>query len=205
MSDQENRRSFRISETIFLKYEALTEEEFAEGLERRKLRMGIDDGAPSRLADLEARLSEAMYMLGAEHEKVGRCLVILNDKINLAIEQLPSLRRTRTALTQDPPQTCEIGADGMSFGVEQPIAVGSKLHLRMLFETDNRFIETFCTVIRQADSPSGGDSPLPHGVAVEFHAMQPAMRETLIQHMFNRESETLRMRRLQLEQGQTQD
>ena len=35
--------------------------------------------------------------------------------------------------------------------------------------------------------------------------MQPAMRETLIQHMFNRESETLRMRRLQIEQGETQD
>ncbi|MEO1244416.1 MAG: hypothetical protein AAFX56_01935 [Pseudomonadota bacterium] len=200
MTEQENRRSFRIIETVYLNYEVLTEDEFAEGLERRKLRLGIDDGAPSRLIDLEARLSEAMYLLGAEHEKIGRCLVIMNDKINLAIDQLPVLKRTRTALTKQPPQTCEIGADGMAFGTEQALEIGSKLHLQMLFETDNRFIETFCKVVRDADSPSGPDSPLPFGTAIEFHAMQPAVREILIQHMFSKESQSLRMRRLQLEQ-----
>lgn len=69
MNEKENRRSFRILETVYLKYETLTEDEFQDGLERRKLRLGVDDGAQSRLVDIEARLAETMYLLGAESEK----------------------------------------------------------------------------------------------------------------------------------------
>lgn len=200
MNDKENRRSFRISEAVYLKVEALTDDEFAEGLERRKLRLGIDDGAQSRLIDLEARLSETMFMLNPENDQIGRCLTLLNDKLNLAIEQLPGLRRTKSALTMNPPQTCDIGADGMVFGSETAMQVGAKLHVQMLLETDNRFIESFAAVVRASDPPAGSNKPF--GVAIEFHAMQPAVREILIQHMFSKESETLRMRRLQIEEGQ---
>ena len=41
----ENRRSFRVEEYAYLAYETLSEEEFAEGLERRKVRLGASDGA----------------------------------------------------------------------------------------------------------------------------------------------------------------
>lgn len=202
MSDQDNRRSFRISETIYLKHEALTDEEFEEGLERRKLRLGVDDSAQSKLVDLEARLSETMFMLNPENDQIGRCLTLLNDKLNLAIEQLPGLRRTKAALTMNPPQTVDLGADGMVFGSDTMLQVGAKLHVQMLLETDNRFIETFAKVVRATESPNGSDSARPFGIAVEFHGMQPAVREILIQHMFSKESETLRMRRLQIEEGQ---
>lgn len=205
MNEKENRRSFRILETVYLKYETLTEDEFQGGLERRKLRLGVDDGAQSRLVDIEARLAETMYLLGAENEKAARCITLMNDKLNLVIEQLPALRRTKSALTTEPPQTCELGADGMVFGSPEQIAVGTLIHLQMLLEAGNRYIETFAKVIRLTDPPSSGQSALAHGIAVEFHGMQPAVREILIQHMFSRESETLRMRRLQAEAAKLQD
>jgi len=63
----ESRRSFRISEPTYLKYEVLTDREFADGLERRKIRLGIDNGAQSELIDVEARLSQAMYQMGGLH------------------------------------------------------------------------------------------------------------------------------------------
>jgi len=198
MNDKENRRSFRINEAVYLKYETLTDDEFAEGLERRKLRLGIDDGAQSKLVDLEARLSETMYMLNPENDQIGRCLTLINDKLNLAIEQLPGLRRAKSALTMNPPQVIDLGADGLVFGAEAALKVDAKVHVQMLLETDNRFIESFATVLRAADPPAGSDAPF--GIAVEFHAMQPAVREILIQHMFSKESETLRMRRLQIEE-----
>ncbi len=202
MSDKDNRRSFRISETVYLRHEPISDEEFDEGLERRKIRLGVDDGAQSRLVDLEARLSETMYRIGGENEYIGRCMTLINDKLNLVIDQLPGLRRTKSALASQPPQTCDLGADGMVFGAESPLESGAKMHLQMLLEADNRFIETFARVIRVTDSPSGSDSSLPFGIAVEFHGMQPAVREILIQHMFSRESETLRMRRMQIEESQ---
>ena len=201
MNEKENRRSFRILETVYLKYETLTEDEFQDGLERRKLRLGVDDGAQSRLVDIEARLAETMYLLGAESEKAGRCITLINDKLNLVIEQLPALRRTKAALTTEPPQTCELGADGMVFGSKEPLPVGTRIHLQMLLEVGNRFIETFARVVRAVDPPGSGRSAFAHGVAVEFHGLQPSVREILIQHMFSRESETLRMRRLQAEEA----
>ena len=201
MNDKDNRRSFRISEAVYLKYETLTDDEFAEGLERRKLRLGIDDGAQSKLVDLEARLSETMYMLNPENDQIGRCLTLLNDKLNLAIEQLPGLRRTKSALTMTPPQVCDIGADGMVFGSDTAMQIGTKLHVQMLLETDNRFVESFATVVRAGDPPAGSDADKTLGIAVEFHGMQPAVREMLIQHMFTKESETLRMRRLEIDKA----
>lgn len=198
-SGQENRRSFRISESIYLKYEILSEKEFQEGLEHHKLKLGINDGAQAKLVDIEARLGEAMYLLNAEHGKIGRCMTLLNDKLNVAIDQIPSLREKKQSLVKSPPQTCDVSADGMIFSSERALNVGDKLYIQFLLSTDNRYVETFCHVVRLDDPPETSRQDLPYGIAVEFLNMPPAQREILIQHMFSRESETLRMRRLEMD------
>lgn len=198
-SRQENRRSFRVSESVYLKYEVLSDKEFHEGLDRRKLRLGLSDGAQSMLVDIDARLSEAMYLLKAENDQIGRCITLLNDKLNAVIDQLPDLRKSKSALAKLPPQTCDVGADGMVFATDKPLEAGAKLSIRFLLASDNRYIETFCQVVRAVDPPAGNDAELAYGAAVEFYKMNPSQREILIQHMFNRESETLRMRRLKLD------
>lgn len=195
----EKRRSFRVSESVYLKYEMLTEDEFHEGIERRKLRLGEDDGAQARLVDIEARLAEAMFLLNGEHAGLGRCVTLMNDKINVVIEQLPSLRESKASLSRTPPQTCDVGADGMVFASKSAMAVGDKLSLRFLLSSDNRFVETFCKVIRLTDPVDDSNPELRFGIVVEFENMPASQREILIQHMFSRESETLRMRRLEMD------
>lgn len=196
---KDKRRSFRVSESVYIRYGQITDDEFHGGIDHYKMRLGINDGAQALLVDLDARLSEAMYRLSAENEHAGKCMTILNDKLNVIRNQLPGMRETRSSLANSPPQTCDVGADGMVFSSDQQFAVGTKLFLQFLL-SDNRFVETFCHVVRLTDPPDGGaDSKLPYGIAVEFHGMKPAQREILIQHMFNLESETLRMRRLELD------
>ncbi len=199
MNTQENRRSFRVSELVYLKYTVLTDEEFRDGIERRNLRTGPSDGALSRLVDIDARLSEAMYLLNGEHGALGRCVTLLNDKLNIAINELPSLRETKSSLANTAPQVCDVSADGIVFSSERPLSEGDKLHLQFLLSADNRYIETFCQVIRLTDPPDTGSRLLPYGIAAEFVNMTKSQRELIIQHMFSRESETLRMRRLELE------
>ena len=199
MKPEDNRRSFRISESVYVKYDVLTEKEFAAGIEHRKLRLGLNDGAQASLVDIEARLSEAMFLLSAEHAKIARCMTLLNDKLNVVIEQLPGLRETKTSLAKLPPQTCDVGADGMVFSAGEPLEVDTKLHLQFLLSSDSRFVETFCRVVRITDSPDDSGQDLPYGIAVEFANLPPSQREILIQHMFSRESETLRMRRLEMD------
>ena len=141
-----------------------------------------------------------MYLLNVESDQIGKCITLLNDKINVVVEQLPALRQTKAALANSTPLDCDVGADGMVFPAKDPLAVDTKLHLQFLLSTDNRFVETFCRVVRQTEPPQGNDVDIyPHGIAVEFIGMKQSQREVLIQHMFNRESETLRMRRLQIE------
>lgn len=202
--EADNRRSFRISESVYLKYDLLTDEEFHDGLEHRKIRLGQDDGAQALLVDIDARLGEAMYMLGGESDQVGRCMTLLNDKLNVVIEQLPGLRQTKAALANSPPLNCDVGADGLVFPSAAKLSVEAKLNLQFLLSSDNRFVETFCRVVRLTEPPPGNDNEAhPYGVAVEFVGMKQAQREILIQHMFNRESETLRMRRLRIDEETT--
>jgi len=198
-NDHDNRRSFRISESAYLRVETLTDDEFRAGLEHRKLMLGTSDAAQSKLLEINARLGEAMFMLNSESNQIGRCLTLLNDKVNVVISQLPSLREAQLAIAKLPPQTIEVGADGLVFSSERPMRIGEKLHLNFLLSKDNAFFETFAEVTRQTEPTDHARPELSYGIAVEFKGMSPEHRETLIQHMFNVESDTLRLRRLQLD------
>ena len=196
---QENRRSFRVAERVYLKYEVISDREFHEGLDHRKLRKGVSDGLRSKILDLDARFEEKLYVLRTESGRLAECMSILNEKLNAVIEQLPDLRQSKASLARSEPLTCDIGADGMAFPADKHLEDGTKVALRFLLESDNRYIETFARVVRNIDPPGDFDASRPFGIAVEFDGMKPAQKEMLIQHLFNRESETLRMRRLELD------
>ncbi len=195
----DDRRSFRIKETVYLKCDVISDREFHDGLERRKMRTQGSDGLRSVLLDLDTRLDQKLYLMRAEASPVGECLSILNEKINAIIQQLPEMRESKSELAQTTPLTCAVGADGLAFPCAENHAIGTKLSLRFLLESDNRYFETFCQVVRHVDPPSDKDVDRPFGIAVEFHGMKSAQKEFLIQHLFDRESETLRMRRLDLD------
>ena len=194
----EKRRSFRVSESAFLRYEVLSELDFNEGLERRKIRLGIDNAASAKLVDIEARLSQELYLLNAESALLGKCIGLLNDKLNLVVNEMPGIKKAKSSLASLPPQVCEVSADGMVFSADESLEQGTKLYLEFLLASDNRYVEVFCEVQRMVESPDPS-AALAFGIAVEFRGMKPELREVLIQHMFNRESETLRMRRLNIE------
>lgn len=195
----DDRRSFRIKEVVYLKCDVISDREFHDGLERRKMRTQGSDGLRSILLDLDTRLDQKLYLMRAEASPVGECLTILNEKINAVIQQLPEMRETKSELAQSTPLTCAVGADGLSFPSAENYAVGTKLSLRFLLESDNRYFEAFCHVVRHVDRQDDIDIDRPFGIAVEFHGMKSAQKEVLIQHLFDRESETLRMRRLDLD------
>src|SRR5690606_39565073 len=117
-SGKQNRRSFRIVESIHLSYDILSDRDFHEGLERRKIRTGIDEGLSSRVLDLDSRLAERLYVLRGESPAAAECISLLNDKLAIIIDQPPAIRQAKASVTQMKPQVCEIGADGMLFGVE---------------------------------------------------------------------------------------
>jgi PilZ domain len=193
------RRSLRVTESAYIQFEILDEQEFAEGIERRKLRLGRRRGLHSILIDLDAQLDQQLFLMKSTASHVGECVRLLNDKINAVIQHLPETLESNSSLAQSSPYTCQIGAEGMAFATDKPLEPGAKLALRFLLESDCRYFETFAEVIRAVEPPVGATHDRPYGVAVAFHGMKAAQQETLIHHLFNRESETLRMRRLELD------
>ncbi len=198
-SSRQSRRSFRVSEPAYVLYEALSDEEFQGGLAHFKLRRGINDGARARLVEVEAKLKEAMYRLNNENTALGRCLTLFNEKLDILANELPGLRETKSSLARQKPQTLDLSADGLVFSSEHPLGPDDKLYIRFLLSSDNLYVDSFCRVVRLTDPPDTSVPERAFGIAVEFVQMPRAQREILIQHMFSRESETLRMRRLQLD------
>jgi hypothetical protein len=193
------RRSLRVMESAYIQYEVISEQEFKEGLERRKLRLGKGQGLHSVLMDLDARLDQKIFLVNSKSKQLGECLALLNDKLNAVIQHIPETLESNSSLAQSQPHTCQIAADGLAFSAEEPLEPGTKLALRLLLESDSRYVETFCEVIRPVLPAIGASDDRPYGVAVEFRGMKPAQKEILIQHLFSQESETLRMRRLELD------
>jgi len=198
-NSNENRRSFRISESALVQYEVIQQADFEKGLERWNIQAGTPSGVRSRVLDLDSRLDELLYRVKIDTPATHGALELLNQKLRIILELLPEFRHSKQALANQPARMCELSADGMVFGCDELLRTQTKLLLRFLLVSDNRFFETFCHVIENFDDGDVDTGRHKYRVAVEFHGMNAAEREKLIQHLFSKQSETLRLRRKQSE------
>lgn len=196
---RDNRRSFRIIESALLKYDVIDDVEFSQGLTAWKIRQGAPSSIRSKILDMDARFDTLLYRVKLDVPAAASAIELLNDKLNVVLEALPEFRQSREALANQPPQLCELSAEGMVFGSNEMLAPQTKLRMRFLVISDNRFFETFCRVIRTVDATNAEDRPHKYSVAIEFYWTNSAERETLIQHLFSKQSQTLRLRRKQSE------
>ena len=196
---QERRRSFRVLETALLDYKHLSEAEFNKGIDRWRLRSGGTSGLRTKIMDLDSRIDEALFRVGKDVPGIAEVARLLNGKIDVVMEALPEFRETRNDLVMRPAQECEIGSEGMSFGTEEAMPVGTRLLVRFLVLPENRLFETFARVRRMQANDSEELGRFSYRVAVEFHGMNSAERESLIQHLFMKQTQVLRMRRKEAE------
>lgn len=197
--EREMRRSFRIREQAFVEVSELGDAEYAAILESRALQRPSAFGNHARLVNLESRFQEAFTLLGkTATAPVRDCLAALNDKINLLFEQQPDRKAAMEKLTSRDAAPCEIGATGIRFDMDRPLAEGSKVYLQVLLTSDRHYLET-AAVVRRTPEPLSEGAGGRYGVAAEFVGFSEAESELLIRHLFQRESESLRMRRLQMD------
>ncbi|MEL7024044.1 MAG: PilZ domain-containing protein [Pseudomonadota bacterium] len=199
IDERSMRRSFRIRENAFIKVQILGDSEYAAILESRALQEPSQFGDHARLVQLESRFQEAFTLLGSAPQPVRECLETLNAKLNLLLDAQPDRQAAMRELTDGHALTCEIGATGVRFDHDSELAEGTKLFLRILLTADRHYLETAAT-IRRCPETINNDPQRPYGVAAEFVGFSEAESELLIKHLFQRESESLRMRRLKLEE-----
>ncbi|MEM9173442.1 MAG: PilZ domain-containing protein [Pseudomonadota bacterium] len=198
------RRSFRVREAAFVSATPLSEQQFRDLMQSRTVMGQSAFGNHARLVNLEARFQEQAALMGNAPRPVRECLTIMNEKINLLLQEQPKRQEIIESLTRDPALQCEIGASGIRFDHDQQVSEGDKMFLRIMLPADQHYLETAAVVVR-TPNPLNTDPTKPYGVAVEFSGFSEAESELLIKHLFQRESESLRMRRLSLDDIQAND
>ena len=206
MTDNNNkRRAFRIEEPVLFHFEVIEESDFEMGLDAWKIREGKSSNIRSKLLDLDSRLLETMYRVRSEAPAAASALELLNTKLMLILETLPEYQRSIQSLAGRPSQNCDISADGMTFCTHEELPIDTKLFLRFLLTSENRYFESFCEVTRIVDDFDFADSDYSHCNAVEFHEMHSTEREILIQHLFIKQSESLRRKRHRAELAESSE
>lgn len=194
----EKRSSFRILENLKLKYEVISDTDFMDALKRANSAGSVGSTSyRARLLDIDARLEEALYVLGRQSPSVKEALGLLNQKLEVFARALPELQQDTESLAAAVPQECELSADSLVFATDEHLPVGTKLKLRFLLISENRYFETLASVYRIAEKASDGSSK--NRVVACFEGMPSGERDALFQHLFSMQSETLRMRRMSME------
>lgn len=198
----DRRRTFRVPEVVLLKYDVIDEKKFKAGINSWRLRSKGAAGARSKIVDLNCRLDELLFRVGSEMPAVSEVARLLNEKVDIVIQSLPEYQKSKHSLVDQPEQKCELSSEGMLFGTNEILRVDTKLVVRFLVIPDNRYFEMFASVARFIEMTDEKMGPYDHLTAVRFHGMSAAEREDLIHHLFNKQSETLRLRRINAENAE---
>jgi len=198
MSDfTEKRSSFRIMESLKLKYDVISELDFTDALKRASGASAVGvTSLRARLLDIDARLDEALYTLGHTTPAVKEAFELMNQKLRVMMQAVPDLQYNAESLADAEPQDCELSADSLVFDSTDALAADTRLKLRFFLISENRYFETLATVYRVSDNADGS-----HRVVACFEGMAQAERDALFQHLFSMQSETLRMRRISGEES----
>lgn len=196
--ERQMRRSFRIRENAFIKYRSLSQREYDDILNKRAIDMPSKFRNHAQLVNLEAKFRDAFTLLAKAPAPIRDCLHALNEKLNLLLEEQPERQEAMREMVKGSPYTCEIGATGIRFDAEEPIAENSKIFIQIILTSDRHYLQTAAIVKRQKN-PLNDDPMRPYGLAAEFIGLSEGETELLIKHLFQRESESLRMRRMQMD------
>ena len=195
----EKRSSFRILESIKLRWEVIPELDFEDALRRTRAAGSVGTtSVRSRVMDIDARLDELLFAIGREAPSVKEALDLMNQKLRVVMQTLPEFQHKANSLADTPAQECELSADSLVFRTDEVLPIGTKLKLRFFLISDNRYFETLASVYRFADKTEEGQKQ--NRVVALFEGMASAEREALFQHLFSMQSETLRLRRISAEE-----
>ncbi|MFK8053570.1 MAG: hypothetical protein AB8F65_11405 [Woeseiaceae bacterium] len=197
-SERTMRRSFRIREHAFIQFRVLTDREYEDMVNARAIEQPSKFRNHAQLVKLEAQFRESFTMMAKAPKPFRECLDALNQKLNLLLEEQPDRQDAMREIVKGSPYTCEIGSTGIRFDSDEPLEEGAKIFIQVMLTADRHYLET-AAIVKREKKPLNNDPLRIHGIAAEFVGFGEAESELLIKHLFQRESESLRMRRLQLD------
>ena len=190
----ERRRYYRISDNVILNYRQVSAEVMAHGIEQLKTnRMGRAQ-LQSALLGMDVRLQDLITQIGRAREDFAEVLDLMNKKVSLLERMINAWMDDRDTepVIESTPSEVSLSAGGLSFESSAPFELGAHLELELVLLPSYQYIKAYGDVVS-----SSGHEPRPgyYRIAVNFDWIREEDREEIIQQVFRKQAEELRLQR----------
>ncbi len=187
---EDRRRYIRVKDRILMEIKLL-DEETVMGLIH-----GYESGedVPWREvspANMIKNVTLPLKRIRERDEALATMLEVIDGKLNLILKALykEKLDYPNKSVLVD------LSAAGVAFRASTPMEVGQYVQLDIGLLPENHFFRTFGKVVRQQELPDGG-----YEIGIEFIWMLADDKDKLIEHVFQRQVQQLRMMRQRREE-----
>ncbi len=196
----ERRRYYRITDNVILNYREVSAEVMAHGIEQLKTnRMGRAQ-LQSALLGMDVRLQELITQIGRAREDFAEVLDLMNKKVSLLERMINAWMDDRETepVIENAPSEVTLSAGGLSFEASAPFELGAHLELELVLLPSYQYIKAYGDVVSAGEHESRQGY---HRIAVNFDWIREEDREEIIQQVFRKQAEDLRIQREKKEQG----
>lgn len=176
---KEKRRYFRINETVGLTYQRLDRQ-------REDARDAVDIW--SLMSDQDESIERLLGEVGAQSPQVADLVRAINQKLERVVGQLVMESKLINRLANRAREV-NISACGAGFVCDEDVAVGAQLQIELQLLPGEVLVHTKGRVVGCEAAGSG------YYWRVDFYDITPAAQELLIQHIVQRQSAQLKVRR----------
>ncbi len=186
-NEKDRREFFRLDDNVNLSFEVLTEEEMLERV--NELTLGLTDSLTvmTRMMSISQQLTANLHRIDQRDPDIADYLRGLDEKIEILAQTYLS---KNSDLSDLPKQTVNLSAGGIAFRVDDVIAIGAPLEVKLLLFPSYSGILVYGRVV--SCDPSDENS---YQVRIDFECIRDCDRDVLIRHILRRQSESLRRRR----------
>lgn len=192
----ERRQYFRIEDSLSLSYKPVPLDEVPACVERLEKELDSHFTVVSSLAAITQEMTGTLHKIEASRPEIAAYLKSLDKKIEILGRAF--LAQT-TELFVQPAQEVNLSATGISFNVDDPVAAGTVLELKILLMPTYTGILSFADVI-SCDPVETDEPKQQYQLRTSFTHIRERDRDVLIQHVIKRQGAQIRQAREQLEQ-----
>lgn len=187
---KEERRYFRMDDTVQLAYRVIPDSELAEHLERQQTGEGDSFTVLGDLSSISRQMTTHMHQIESKHPDIAAYLRSLDKKIDHLAQ---TFLAQELDMGQEAVKQVNLSAGGMSLYGSESLEVGAVVELKLLLPPLTGIL-TYGEVVG-CEKSTDAEPDSPYLLRVDFTYMQEPDRELLIRYMLRRQSKQLRERR----------
>ncbi|MCW8907860.1 MAG: PilZ domain-containing protein [Sedimenticola sp.] len=194
----ERREYFRIDDSLRLSYRDIDPDTLERRIDVLEKGQEGDFTVVSGLAAVTQEMAGTLHKIESAQREIAAYLKSIDRKIEILGRAF--LARS-SELFEQPVQSVNLSATGISFEVVSPLEVGTLLELRILLTPSYSGILCYAEVIA-CEADGEGERGGRYNLRTRFLYLKDADRDLLIQHVIQRQGEAIREARKKRELGQ---